>query len=179
MSNSDTPHARRPRPWPAARRRAETASASAVDPADRSVCAPVGGELIALHDVGDPAFSSGVLGPGVGIRPASGEITAPVTGTVLSAMPHAYGIASEAGVEVLVHVGVDTVELDGRGFTAHVVQGQHVTAGAPLVRADVATIADAGYDTIVIVVVTNARRLGDITPRTPGPVETGTRAITI
>lgn len=181
MNEPDAPRARRPRLWPAARSR-QTESTAAIPTRQvdlHGVAAPVTGELIALGDVADPAFSSGALGPGVGIRPTSNDITAPVTGTVLSVMPHAYGLRSTDGIEVLVHIGVDTVELEGRGFTAHVSQGQHVSAGAPLAQADLTTIADAGYDTTVIVVVTNARQLGDVTPRRPGPVEAGTPAITI
>ncbi len=97
------------------------------------IVAPMTGEVIALEKVDDPVFSGGILGPGVAIRPTDGEVRAPITGTVSSLLPsrHALGILGDDGLEVLVHVGLDTVRLEGAPFTAHVAQGDRVEAGQP------------------------------------------------
>ncbi|MEU6539008.1 PTS glucose transporter subunit IIA [Streptomyces sp. NPDC047000] len=141
--------------------------------------APVTGELIALSQVGDPAFSAGLLGPGMGVRPSSGEVTAPVGGALVSVMPHAYGLRTPQGLEVLVHVGIDTVSLKGRHFDPLVEQGQQIEPGQALVRVDVPAIVEAGLDPTVIVVVTNADSVGGIETQVPGPVESGQAVATV
>lgn len=122
-----------------------------------SLLSPVVGSVIDLADVDDPVFSSGAMGPGFGVVPESGEIVSPISGTVVAAMGtgHAFGIKGDDGVEVLVHVGIDTVKLKGAPFSDAVAKGTRVRAGDHLVTADLEAISLAGYDTTTVVVITN------------------------
>ena len=115
------------------------------------------GEVIALEQVKDPVFSQKMMGDGFAVEPANGNIVSPVSGTVSSIFPtkHALGLVTEAGLEVLVHIGLDTVSLEGKPFTVHVAEGQKVTAGDLLVTADLDAIREAGRETSTIVVFTN------------------------
>ena len=116
------------------------------------------GEVIALEQVKDPVFSQKMMGDGFAVEPTNGNIVSPVSGTVSSVFPtkHALGIVTEAGLEVLVHIGLDTVSLEGKPFTVHVTEGQKVAAGDLLVTADLDAIREAGRETSTIVVFTNA-----------------------
>ena len=116
------------------------------------------GEVIALEQVKDPVFSQKMMGDGFAVEPENGNIVSPVSGTVSSVFPtkHALGIVTEAGLEVLVHIGLDTVSLEGKPFTVHVAEGQKVAAGDLLVTADLDAIRAAGRETSTIVVFTNA-----------------------
>ena len=116
------------------------------------------GEVIALEQVKDPVFSQKMMGDGFAVEPANGNIVSPVSGTVSSVFPtkHALGLVTEAGLEVLVHIGLDTVSLEGKPFTVHVTEGQKVAAGDLLVTADLDAIREAGRETSTIVVFTNA-----------------------
>lgn len=138
------------------------------------IVAPVTGEVIALEKVDDPVFSGGILGPGVAIRPTDGEVRAPITGTVSSLLPsrHALGILGDDGLEVLVHVGLDTVRLEGAPFTAHVAQGDRVEAGQHVLTADLAAIEAAGLDITTPVVVLNGDAY-DVAPLVAGRVAAG------
>lgn len=138
------------------------------------IVAPMKGEVIALEKVGDPVFSGGILGPGVAIRPTDGEVRAPITGTVSSLLPsrHALGILGDDGLEVLVHVGLDTVRLEGAPFTAHVAQGDRVEAGQHVLTADLAAIEAAGLDITTPVVVLNGDAY-EVTPLVTGRVAAG------
>ena len=115
------------------------------------------GEVIALEQVKDPVFSQKMMGDGFAVEPENGNIVSPVSGTVSSIFPtkHALGLVTEAGLEVLVHIGLDTVSLEGKPFTVHVAEGQKVTAGDLLVTADLDAIRAAGRETSTIVVFTN------------------------
>ena len=115
------------------------------------------GEVIALEQVKDPVFSQKMMGDGFAVEPANGNIVSPVSGTVSSIFPtkHALGLVTEAGLEVLVHIGLDTVSLEGKPFTVHVAEGQKVVAGDLLVTADLDAIRAAGRETSTIVVFTN------------------------
>src|SRR5690606_32855560 len=110
-----------------------------------------------LAEIKDTAFASGALGQGVAIIPTEGKLFAPVSGTVTALFPtnHAIGVTSEDGAEILMHIGMDTVQLDGKHFTAHVEQGARVEKGQLLIEFDVAAIKDAGFDLTTPVVVTN------------------------
>ncbi len=132
-----------------------TAAANAV--ADGTVMAPVSGTVESLKQVDDQVFASEMMGKGAAIVPTDDGIYAPVSGVITVAYPtkHAYGLLADDGAEVLIHLGIDTVKLDGQHFETSVTQGQHVTAGDPLGRFDVAAIKQAGYDPTVMVVVTN------------------------
>ncbi len=139
------------------------------------VVAPVAGSVIALTEVNDKVFASKALGDGVGIVPTSGRVVAPVSG-VLVTVPesgHAFGIKTDDGVEVLVHVGIDTVRLEGRGFDVDVHKDQRVEAGDVLANVDLDAIKAAGYDTTTIVVVINTMALKAVTPREADTVALG------
>jgi len=138
------------------------------------IVAPMTGEVIALEKVDDPVFSGGILGPGVAIRPTDGEVRAPITGTVSSLLPsrHALGILGDDGLEVLVHVGLDTVRLEGAPFTAHVAQGDRVEAGQHVLTADLAAIEAAGLDITTPVVVLNGDAY-EVAPLVTGRVAGG------
>lgn len=127
-------------------------------PAVVRLLAPLDGEVVALSSVSDPVFAGGLLGPGLAIRPSEGVVHSPIDGTVTSVARarHAVGVSSPGGVDVLVHVGIDTVHMAGRGFEALVKQGQSVRAGDPMIRVDLEALAAAGYDPTTPVVVTNA-----------------------
>ena len=115
------------------------------------------GQVVALEQVKDPVFSQKMMGDGFAVEPENGNIVSPVSGTVSSVFPtkHALGIVTEAGLEVLVHIGLDTVSLEGKPFTVHVAEGQKVAAGDLLVTADLDAIRAAGRETSTIVVFTN------------------------
>ena len=150
--------------------------------ADLTLSAPMEGELIALSDVADEAFSSGALGPGVAVSPAAGAVVvAPCDGKVTVAFPtgHAYGLKSASGVQVLIHIGMDTVKLDGKGFTPRVSKGDIVKRGEVLAEVDWDVIREAGYDTITPMVVTNKKKFGEITPAAPGPVGISDTVVTV
>ena len=150
--------------------------------ADLTLTSPMAGELVALSDVNDEAFASGALGPGVAISPAAhAVVVAPCDGKVTVAFPtgHAYGLKSASGVQILIHIGMDTVKLDGKGFTPRVSKGDIVKRGDVLAEVDGDVIREAGYDTITPMVVTNKKKFGEVTPAAPGPVGISDTVVTV
>ena len=137
------------------------------------VLAPVAGRAVALQDVPDPVFSAGMVGYGAAVDPPRGVIDAiaPVSGKLLKLMPHAYVIMTADNVGVLVHLGLDTVALNGEGFTAHVSQGEDVAAGQVVITYDVPAVEAKGLNPIVPVVVMDEREPGNVT--VAGPVAAG------
>ncbi|HDT9348529.1 TPA: PTS glucose transporter subunit IIA [Listeria monocytogenes] len=129
-----------------------------------TIPAPVVGEIVTLADVKDEAFSSGALGKGVAIIPTVGRVVAPAAGTVTTIFPtgHAIGITTKDGAEVLIHIGMDTVQLEGKFFTAHVKQGDVIEKGQLLTEFDIEGIKAAGYDVTTPVVVTNSNQYLDV-----------------
>ena len=121
------------------------------------ISSPLSGQVKELSQATDPVFAQGVMGQGVLIEPSQGELLAPVDGVVSVLFPtkHAVGIVSDQGVEMLMHIGMDTVNLEGKGFTAHVSQGDRVKAGDKLISFDIDLIKDAGYVTETPVIITN------------------------
>lgn len=122
------------------------------------------GQVVALEQVKDPVFAQKMMGDGFAVEPSNGNIVSPVSGTVSSIFPtkHALGLVTEAGLEVLVHIGLDTVSLEGKPFTVHVAEGQKVAAGDLLVTADLDAIRAAGRETSTVVVFTNAEAIKSV-----------------
>ncbi|BDA65639.1 beta-glucoside-specific PTS transporter subunit IIABC [Actinomyces capricornis] len=149
-----------------------------------SLASPITGQAVPLERIADPVFSSGALGNGVGITPEAGgtvTVVAPASGTVVTVMDsgHAYGIRSDDGVEILIHIGLDTVELKGEGFTASVAAGQRVERGHPLATVDLDALRRAEKDPTTILVVTNTASLRGVVPIVSGPVSAGTTVVEI
>ena len=146
------------------------------------IVAPLAGTVMPLSKVEDPVFSTGVVGQGAGISPADGKtivVTAPAAGTLAVAPDsgHAYGITLDSGVEVLIHVGLDTVQLAGKGFDVKVKQGDRVTAGQELVRVDRKTIEDAGYSLTTPVLITNTDKFASVEVIAEGEISSDTPLI--
>ncbi|MCT4390163.1 sucrose-specific PTS transporter subunit IIBC [Leuconostoc falkenbergense] len=139
-----------------------SADASTVDGFE--ISAPVSGQLVDLATVNDPVFAGGMMGKGAAIEPADGTIVAPADGTitVAYATKHAYGLTTADGVEILIHIGIDTVNLDGKGFESFVKQGQTVSKGDKLGTFDAAIIKDAGYPVTTMVLVTNTNNFEQV-----------------
>ncbi|MDO4259874.1 MAG: glucose PTS transporter subunit IIA [Actinomycetaceae bacterium] len=145
------------------------------------VAAPVSGTVISLDEVPDKVFASRALGDGVGIEITDGRIVAPISGVLRTVADtgHAYGIKSDDGVEVLVHVGIDTVQMEGKGFEVNVEKKQRVTVGELLGTVDLDAVREAGYPTTTIVTVTNTKAMTSVTPITGTEVRLGDTVIRI
>lgn len=139
------------------------------------ILAPMSGSVIALEQVPDSTFASGLLGKGVAIIPAVGQVIAPFPGEVASLFQtkHAIGLQSDSGIELLIHVGIDTVKLDGVPFTAHVKEGDRVQAGDLLIEFDRQAILDAGYDTATPIIISNSDDYREIDTVASSTVEAG------
>ncbi len=139
------------------------------------ILAPLSGSVIALDQVPDSTFASGLLGRGVAIIPAVGKVIAPFPGEVASLFQtkHAIGLQSDSGIELLIHVGIDTVKLDGVPFTAHVKEGDRVQAGDLLIEFDRQAILDAGYDLATPIIISNSDDYREIDTVAPSAVEAG------
>lgn len=149
-------------------------------PATEKVAQPVQGKVIPLSEVPDEVFSKGFMGKGAAVDPTDGVVCAPVSGVVQTLFPtlHAVGILSDTGIEVLIHIGMDTVELNGKHFKAFVKQGDHVTQGQRLVEFDREAVAKDGFSTITPVVITNTDAFADVEAtglKEPGEFITVTR----
>ena len=154
---------------------AETVELPAEAAEDFTVTAPIQGRAIPLSEVEDQTFASGMLGPGMAIAPAEGPVVSPVDGEVLVAFPtgHAYGLRSASGVELLIHVGMDTVQLEGKHFSPKVKAGDKVLRGMPLVDVDWAAVGAAGYQTVTPIVVSNAQGYEGIEEHGAGTIHRG------
>ena len=145
------------------------------DAAKGAVCAPVAGRVEVTDQIPDPVFACEAMGQTVAVWPSDGNVFAPISGAVASAMPHAFGIAGDDGVEVLVHVGVDTVNMNGDGFNVWVNAGDHVNAGDPVLTFDRDKVAKAGYKDIVMTIITNSDDLASIDKVAEGTVAAGAK----
>ena len=162
---------------------AATEATKALAPASGNVVvfAPVTGTAVALSEVPDKVFASGAMGSGLAFIPEQDTVHSPVSGTVQVAMKtgHAYGLKTDSGVEVLVHIGIDTVQMQGEGFTSAVTRGQRVEAGDLLATIDRAKIKDAGFSDMTIMVVTNTKKLTAVVPVGAGRMDQGVPALDI
>ena len=145
------------------------------------VDAAVDGELIPITEVKDDVFSTKMLGDGYAIKPTSGEIHSPVEGDISTLFPtkHAIGIKTKEGLEILVHLGIDTVELNGAPFEMKIQKGDHVIAGQLLGTMDLKQVTDSGRDDSVIVVYTNMDLIESITPVQKGSISSDEKVLTI
>ncbi len=160
---------------------AATATATAAAATTTVVNAPVAGHVISLDETGDPVFASRALGEGVGIQPADSTVVAPVSGVLqtVAETGHAFGIKTDDGVEVLVHVGIDTVKMNGEGFDVKVKANEHVNAGDNLVVVDFDKVKEAGYSTTTLMTVLNTVAFASVTPKTGVDVKAGESVIDI
>lgn len=145
------------------------------------ITSPISGRVVSLTEVPDEVFSKGIMGKGVAILPASSHVVAPLDGEVTALFPtkHAIGITGDNGIEVLIHVGIDTVKLDGKGFTAHVKQGQHVSKGDALLDVDFDMLRDLGYEIITPVIISNTGQFVDVIETIDIDGDTDTKILTV
>lgn len=146
-----------------------------------TIKAPLSGKVVKLSQLNDQVFASGLMGKGIAIEPTNGEVCAPVTGTITSILPtkHAIGITSDEGIELLIHVGMDTVELKGVGFECFVNENEHVKAGDLLLKADLKKIKTAGFSVTTPIVVTNTKEYSAVEVISSTEVTKGHPLITI
>ncbi|MCR4781500.1 MAG: glucose PTS transporter subunit IIA [Lachnospiraceae bacterium] len=146
---------------------------------DADVYNPVKGQVVELKDVPDETFASGVLGQGFAVKPVDGKVYAPVSGVITTLFPtnHAIGITGDNGVELLVHIGINTVELQGEGFKPHVSQGDKVKAGDLLMECDFTLIENKGFKTITPVVVTNSADYKEVRLVTEGNLDVSAQVL--
>lgn len=140
-----------------------------------TVCAPLTGKAVPLSEVSDPTFAQEILGKGAAIIPSDGRVVSPVNGTVETVFEtlHAIGLRSDEGVEILIHIGLDTVKLEGKHFTAHVKSGDTVQVGTPLVDVDLEKVKEEGYDVITPVIISNSFDYGDVLAAVGNDVKAG------
>jgi len=146
---------------------------------DETILSPIVGSIVDLKDVNDPVFSSGAMGQGIAVKPSEGVVYAPADAEVTIAFVtgHAYGLKTENGAEILIHVGIDTVSMNGEGFNQQVAQGDKVKAGDVLGTFDATKIAAAGLDDTTMVIVTNTADYVSVTPVAEGAVTKGEAVI--
>ena len=156
--------------------RAKTAEETRFSGEKMVVKAPMDGIVLPLEQLPDETFAAAILGPGCGIEPTGKTVYAPFDGTVnqVASTLHAVGLTSEDGIEILVHVGMDTVEMNGKGFKALVKEGDKVKAGTPLLKVDLDAIRAAGHPTATAIIVTNGDDLGELKMLAEGDILAGT-----
>jgi PTS system beta-glucosides-specific IIC component len=140
---------------------------------------PVAGQVVPLAAVPDKVFSSGAMGSGLAIIPSEGRVHAPVSGSVLVAMPHAYGIKTDGGLEVLIHIGLDTVQLKGQHFTPQVSKGDRVEMGRLLAEFDIDALKEAGFNPMTVMIVTNSGQYSAVVPVAEGDVSPNDLALDV
>ncbi|MCK4029530.1 sucrose-specific PTS transporter subunit IIBC [Streptococcus iners] len=143
--------------------------------AEETLVSPLSGDVVALENVNDPVFSSGAMGKGLAVKPTEGVVYAPADAEVTIAFEtgHAYGLKTASGAEILIHIGIDTVSMNGNGFEKLVAAGDKVKAGTPLAKFDAAKIAEAGLDDTTMIIVTNTPDFTEVSPLAEGPIAHG------
>lgn len=159
----------------------ETTGNIPVAPQNETIQTPIVGDVVALENVDDPVFSSGAMGQGIAVKPSQGVVYAPADAEVSIAFAtgHAYGLKTANGAEILIHVGIDTVTMNGEGFEQKVAQGDKVKAGDVLGTFDSNKIAAAGLDDTTMVIVTNTADYASVTPVASGSVVKGDAIIEV
>ena len=143
--------------------------------AEETLVSPLSGDVVALENVNDPVFSSGAMGKGLAVKPSEGVVYAPADAEVTIAFEtgHAYGLKTASGAEILIHIGIDTVSMNGNGFEKLVAAGDKVKAGTPIAKFDAAKIAEAGLDDTTMVIVTNTADFAEVSPLAEGTIAHG------
>jgi PTS system beta-glucosides-specific IIC component len=143
--------------------------------------APLKGEVVELSSIKDETFASGIMGKGVAINPTKGKLVSPVNGVVTSIFPtlHAVGITSEDGVEILIHIGMDTVKLEGKHFKSYRKDGDTVSVGDVLIEFDMDAIKEAGYDLLTPIVITNSSQYTDVIATDKHSINIGENLMTV
>lgn len=143
--------------------------------AEETLVSPLSGDVVALENVNDPVFSSGAMGKGLAVKPSEGVVYAPADAEVTIAFEtgHAYGLKTASGAEILIHIGIDTVSMNGNGFEKLVAAGDKVKAGTPIAKFNVAKIAEAGLDDTTMVIVTNTADFAEVSPLAEGTIAHG------
>ncbi len=144
--------------------------------AEETLVSPLSGDVVALENVNDPVFSSGAMGKGLAVKPTEGVVYAPADAEVTIAFEtgHAYGLKTASGAEILIHIGIDTVSMNGNGFEKLVAAGDKVAAGTPIAKFDAAKIAEAGLDDTTMIIVTNTADFAEVSPLAEGTIAHGT-----
>ena len=142
---------------------------------EETLVSPLSGNVVALENVNDPVFSSGAMGKGLAVKPSEGVVYAPADAEVTIAFEtgHAYGLKTASGAEILIHIGIDTVSMNGNGFEKLVAAGDKVKAGTPIAKFDAAKIAEAGLDDTTMVIVTNTADFAEVSPLAEGTIAHG------
>ena len=158
-----------------------TTADTTAETAEETLTSPVNGTQIPLSEVADETFASEMLGTTVAVEPTDGKIVAPCDGEVMNIFEtgHAVCITTESGGELLIHIGIDTVKMDGKGFTKKVSDGDKVHAGDILVEADLEEIKNAGYQTTTMMILTNTDEFGNVTKAEPAEVKTTSKVMTL
>ncbi|WP_024416364.1 sucrose-specific PTS transporter subunit IIBC [Streptococcus suis] len=143
--------------------------------AEETLVSPLSGDVVALENVNDPVFSSGAMGKGLAVKPSEGVVYAPADAEVTIAFEtgHAYGLKTASGAEILIHIGIDTVSMNGNGFEKLVAAGDKVVAGTPIAKFDAAKIAEAGLDDTTMIIVTNTADFAEVSPLAEGTIAHG------
>lgn len=159
----------------------EPVAAAPATLSEETIVSPLNGEVVALSDVNDPVFSSGAMGNGIAVKPSDNTVYSPVDGTIQIAFEtgHAYGIKSNDGAEILIHIGIDTVSMDGKGFDQKVTANQTVKKGDVLGTFDLNEIAAAGLDSTTMIIVTNTADYAEVNPVATGSVAKGDALIAV
>ncbi|MGM7721971.1 PTS sugar transporter subunit IIA [Metabacillus sp. Hm71] len=144
-----------------------------------TIFAPLTGKLINIEEVPDPVFSQKLMGEGMAIEPTEGIVVAPIEGQVIQVFhtKHAIGLRSQTGMELLIHIGLETVSMNGEGFEVHVKEGQKVKVGDPLITADLELIREKAASTITPIIITNSDIIENLTKASTGNVTKGTSNI--
>ncbi|HEL2382281.1 TPA: PTS glucose transporter subunit IIA [Streptococcus suis] len=155
---------------------AEAPVAPVAELAEETLVSPLSGDVVALENVNDPVFSSGAMGKGLAVKPTDGVVYAPADAEVTIAFEtgHAYGLKTASGAEILIHIGIDTVSMNGNGFEKLVAAGDKVAAGTPIAKFDAAKIAEAGLDDTTMIIVTNTADFTEVSPLAEGTITHGT-----